>query len=318
MQRETEFVETPYGSFYGFRGDRTTQQLKEHGAHQRNELAMILSLIEEDDDVVDVGAHIGTFCIPIAKHVKDGGHVFAFEPVSEHTRLLERNIEFNRVSRIITNCCSIVTNIPGRYVAQSRRSNTGWTTFRLEDEGGATDVPCITLDRWWQQQREAGTLKRRICLMKVDVEGMELNVLKSGRQFLETDQPILYVEVARRHMASAGNGVAELDSLLQGLGYHFFLNLGPRNSTDDHFRLGRFTHLVQGGHFFDVLAVQPDDPRYPRDYLGIGPTMRRLTYRRFKAAFNFHELKKSVRRWLGMQARLKRSTAQNLESKTSS
>ena len=315
MQRETEFVETPYGSFYGFCGDRTTQQLREHGAHQRNELAMILSLIGEDDDVIDVGAHIGTFCVPIARHVKNGGHVFTFEPVSEHTRLLEQNIQLNGMSDIITNCCSIVTNIPGRYVAQSRRRNTGWTTFRLEDGRGATDVPCITLDRWWQQQREASTLKRRVRLMKIDVEGMELNVLKSGRQFLETDRPILYLEVARRHMASAGNRVAELDDLLRDLGYHFFLNLGPRNSTDDCFRLGRFTHLIQGGHFFDVLAIQPDDPRYPKDYLEIGPTVRRLNYRRFIAALNFREIKKSLRRQLGMQERLKRSTAPNLESK---
>lgn len=41
--------------------DLITQQLIAFGAHTRNELAMLLTFIDPDDVVVDVGAHIGTF-----------------------------------------------------------------------------------------------------------------------------------------------------------------------------------------------------------------------------------------------------------------
>jgi len=63
MERETERVETDHGTFRSFRDDLVTRQLRRFGAHQRNELAMLLGFVRPGDRVVDVGAHVGTFSV---------------------------------------------------------------------------------------------------------------------------------------------------------------------------------------------------------------------------------------------------------------
>jgi hypothetical protein len=64
---ETELVTTPWGSLESFAGDLITDQLNECGAHQRSDLALLLSLLRSGDTAIDVGAHIGTYTIPIAR-----------------------------------------------------------------------------------------------------------------------------------------------------------------------------------------------------------------------------------------------------------
>ena len=49
--------------------DFVNQQLREYGGHQRSELGMIRALSREGDVILDVGAHIGTFSVPLAQHV---------------------------------------------------------------------------------------------------------------------------------------------------------------------------------------------------------------------------------------------------------
>ena len=62
-----ENVKTIYGTFNSWKGDLITEQLKQYSAHTRNELAMIKSLIEHGDNILDIGAHIGTFSIPFSQ-----------------------------------------------------------------------------------------------------------------------------------------------------------------------------------------------------------------------------------------------------------
>ena len=58
--------------------------------------------------------------------------------------------------------------------------------------------------------------------------------------------------------------VDDIDRFLQAFGYHYFRNVGERNSDNDSFRIARIRSLAEGGDFFDLLAVHPRDPRYPR------------------------------------------------------
>jgi len=294
MKRDTELVATPFGSFHAFRGDMVTRQLKTFGAHQRNELAMVMSVVEPGDHVIDIGGHIGTFSIPIARRVTDAGRVFTFEPVDEHIQLLERNIKENDVMGSVRVFRSIVTDVPGRYAIHTSHRNTSLSTFRLQTADQDGDIPCMNLDEWWRQQRDSGKLAARVRLIKIDVEGMELNVLRSGRRVLESDRPILYFEVALAHMNASGNRLDEMNDLMKQFGYDFFLNLGQRNSATDAFELGRFSSLSKGGRFFDVLAIHPDDAHYPTRFLDCRQTERRLARRRLKEAVNLRRIRKSI------------------------
>lgn len=72
-------VETRGGTYCCLQGDVIVDQLRQYGAHQRNDVAMAKSLLRAGDSVIDVGAHIGTTAVPFARVVGANGHVFAFE-----------------------------------------------------------------------------------------------------------------------------------------------------------------------------------------------------------------------------------------------
>ena len=94
-------IETPFGTFESFEDDHITGHLVESGAYQRSDLAMLLSFVRSGDHVLDIGAHIGTFSVPLGKAVGETGRVVAFEPVADNFELLERNILSNNLADVV-------------------------------------------------------------------------------------------------------------------------------------------------------------------------------------------------------------------------
>jgi tRNA G37 N-methylase Trm5 len=104
----TETVETVHGTFVTWRGDLITEQLRRFSAHTRNELAMLRSFLRKGDRVIDIGAHIGTFAVPLARSVGAGGAVYCFEANADNYALLVRNAQANGVGRTIRPVLAVV------------------------------------------------------------------------------------------------------------------------------------------------------------------------------------------------------------------
>lgn len=263
-EREICRVLTPIGEFCSFENDGITHQLERFGAHQRNELAMIRSRLRAGDRVLDIGAHIGTFAVPLARWIGAAGQLDAFEAEPRHYALLRENLRINFADGRAAAHHLLIGSDGGAYHPCSMAGNSAETWFepraaRLGDEPGP-EVSAVALDTWWRQAASGA----RIDFLKVDVEGMEPDVLGGGGELLATHRPVMYLEVHPRHLARRGFTSADLESPLRALGYHFFRNLGRRNSRHDRYVLGRLRHLPVTGSLTDVLAVPADSDRYPR------------------------------------------------------
>ena len=105
-----ESVATIYGNYFSWKGDLITEQLKTYSAHTRNELAMIKSFICSGDNIIDVGAHIGTFSVPFSIFNEAKGLIFSFEANPNNYKLLQANIANNSVSSTIIPYHSIVSD----------------------------------------------------------------------------------------------------------------------------------------------------------------------------------------------------------------
>ena len=77
---------------------------------------------------------------------------------------------------------------------------------------------------------------------------------------------MLYIEINPTGLQKYNTSVDDIDRFLQAFGYHYFRNIGERNSDNDSYRIARIRRLAEGGDFFDLLAVHPRDPRYPRSH----------------------------------------------------
>lgn len=148
--------------------------------------------------VVDVGANIGNHTVFLAEFV--GRPVVAFEPNPDVLGLLERNLAVNG-SKVEVVRKGLGAE-PGRGTAViDDAANAG--NAHLDTSGG--DLEITTMDAQLGGQR--------VALIKVDVEGMELQVLQGAVETLKKSQPHLFLEAAtRKHFR-------ELRDFLAPLGY---------------------------------------------------------------------------------------------------
>jgi len=256
-----EEVETIYGVFLGWKDDLVTQHLKDFSAHCRNELAMLGSLIKEGDNVLDIGAHIGTFSIPFARHTKERGAVYSFEANPNNYKLLLDNIQNNDLSRIITPTHAVVSCEAGAEFEMSLPGggNSGMYRFLPVAKASGDVVASLDIDDWYAQRES----KLGIQLIKIDVEGAEYSVLRSCQEIIRQQKPAIYIEIYTSALQQHGSTVEDIEAFLDSHGYHYFRNTGPRNSATDVFEISALQRLADGGEFFDLLAIHPCDARYP-------------------------------------------------------
>jgi FkbM family methyltransferase len=161
-------------------------------------------LVREGDVVLDIGANVGFYTLLAARMVGPSGRVLAFEPLPDNLPVLRRHLAVNG----LTNVDVIPAAVASR--SGSRRFNTGEypATGQLSELGGI-EVDVVSLD----DLRAAGRLSR-VDLMKIDVEGAELEVLEGARAVLEEFRPVVIMELHNPEMDR------KCPELLRSLGYH--------------------------------------------------------------------------------------------------
>ena len=123
---------------------------------------------------VDVGANVGRYVVPAAKVYSK---VYAVEPDPDNLEALYRNIELNSVSDRVVVVPKALGSAPGR----ARLAQSG-AQSRIADEGVEVDVD--TLDNCCPGAK----------VVKIDVEGYELEVVKGALRTIEENKPILIIE----------------------------------------------------------------------------------------------------------------------------
>lgn len=245
-----EFVNvmTPRGVFRATSSDLITDQLVRYGGHTRNELALVLDHIEPSDVCVDLGAHIGTFTIPIAKKLNARGKVMAVEGSADAFGLLRQNVISNGLIHRVQTVQAIVADAQPRCVKRLEVEGNSGAGFYLPDIAGDH----LTCDAYAVLCAHGFA---RADFIKIDVEGMEPLVLRSLRQLISARRPKLYVEVSIEQLARLGFAPSDVERCLRPYRYRFFRNIGHRNSNHDAYIKTELTSVSDGGAFFDLLAL---------------------------------------------------------------
>ncbi len=144
------------------------------------------------DVVLDVGAHIGSYTLRYSRIVGDEGRVVAFEPEPENRRILRWNIRLNKAENV-TVCPEALGNFHGearlKLSAYAGVHSFVRTSAEIRQTGEIL-VPIIKMDELDMD---------RVNLIKIDVEGYELEVLRGGERMIRRFKPNLQIEVHRPH-----------------------------------------------------------------------------------------------------------------------
>ncbi|MDK2955987.1 MAG: hypothetical protein PWQ57_1483 [Desulfovibrionales bacterium] len=153
---------------------------------QENELGLLLQLIKPGGVVVDAGANIGVHTQCFAAAVGPEGRVASFEPQRALHQMLCANLALNGLGNVHTfnNALGAAQGV-GFMPNLDLSAPQNFGAARLSDSQQGEEIPVVCLDQ----------LKLPNCqLIKIDVEGMELEALLGAERIIKTHQPFIYIE----------------------------------------------------------------------------------------------------------------------------
>jgi FkbM family methyltransferase len=165
--------------------------------------------VRRNSVAIDVGANIGNHSIFFSNFLTD--NVISVDPNPSVIEVLRRNLEKNANNFTIETVALGEASGSGRIVQPQHSTKNIGEAKVLSDEDGAIKI--VTLDQMTDQQLGRGEKKGNVSLIKIDVEGMELAVLKGSSNILETHKPQLFVE------AQTESEFRKLENYLSEFGY---------------------------------------------------------------------------------------------------
>jgi FkbM family methyltransferase len=167
--------------------------------------------------MMDVGAHVGYFSLLAARQVGSEGKVFSFEPDPINHELLVQNIELNQYNNIFPVNAAMGDNVGSLTLFQTALDSGRHSTYRHGlPESGSVEVDVSTLDAFLDARDWPG-----IDLVKVDVEGAEMDVLRGMAGLLEKSPGLkLIMEFNPALLQSAGVPPSDMIQELKSRGFN--------------------------------------------------------------------------------------------------
>jgi FkbM family methyltransferase len=187
------------------------------GDYDTHHIRTVLSVIKPAWIVLDVGANVGFWSIPLGKVTSK---VYAFEPVTGNYRRLRENIRINGLDHRITvfpfglsdqNATVPIT------LREDFRAGSSTGNAAIVPEGQDTD-----LARESVEIHPLDSLKlslARLDFIKLDIEGHEPQFLRGAAHTIAQFRPILLAEVNWYYEQRGLNPIAEFEDWMAVAGY---------------------------------------------------------------------------------------------------
>jgi FkbM family methyltransferase len=200
--------------------DHVSKRILAAGYYEPETVALFHRFIQPGMVVLDIGAHIGQYTLVASRLVGQSGGVHSFEPDPDTFAWLRGNCRRNKLANVTLNrlALSDVSEMRTFYFATTSDIGSNSLAEPKNFSGRKSEVPCVRLDDYLQRRGIT-----RVHLVKMDVEGAELGVLRGGESlFSSPDRPILILEFEGPRQIAFGSSCRELGAWLVKRGYELF------------------------------------------------------------------------------------------------
>ena len=195
--------------------DLVTQSILSSGIWEP-ESTRIVEALPEGGVFIDVGAHVGYYSLTASKRVGRSGRVISVEPNPPTVDRLKRNISLNNASNVSVQQVACTDTEKMLHFFQAGFENTGsssesnknaHSSREIEVRGVPLDTIVKDLDL------------KRVDLVKIDVEGAELQVLTGMKQSMAKYGPKIIIELVEENLENLGTSVKEVQEFFRQNGY---------------------------------------------------------------------------------------------------
>jgi FkbM family methyltransferase len=212
-----------------------------YGEYCEHEINLFASLLRPTDVVWEIGANTGSQSPALSKIVSEGRFV-GFEPQIELFKIFASNLTLNNCENALPLCLAL-GNQDGTIalppVNYHQPNNFGAVTLLGEQSGARDKVEIRRIDSldWLPSPN----------FMKIDVEGMETNVLNGAVATIKKNRPTIYVENDRVENSEG------LIRLLWGLEYRLYWHITPYFNQNNFFDNG--ANIYGNTASFNMLCI---------------------------------------------------------------
>ena len=202
------------------------KSIKEYGEWSQGEIDICKKILRPSDVVIEVGSNIGSHTLALAKTVNKGA-VFAFEPQNVIFQNLCSNISMNSITNCFCYQSAVSDKSKEKYfipnLDYTRQNNFGGVSIGKEKNDFSLPVEVVTLD---DKFNNLNTLK----ILKMDIEGNELNALIGGFNLIKRTKPFIYLENDRLDKSK------ELIEFIFSFGYRIFWHISKLYNKNNFFK----------------------------------------------------------------------------------
>ncbi len=198
--------------FLPFRNDLIEQTIiAKKTFFEISELNIVRQFIPENAVFVDIGANIGNHLVFFGLFTSSK-KIYGFEPNSEIFPILMENVKLNKFEQktILKQVAIGSEKSKGKLIGSSDSNNISYTNKNVcVCETGNIDILPLDL-----------VVEEKIGFMKIDVEGMELDVIKGSINRISSDKPIIFIE---------SDKIEKVIELLSPINYYIVKSLANYN-----------------------------------------------------------------------------------------
>ena len=181
-----------------------------------NAHSILYSLIKEGDNILDIGSNIGSTILQFANRTGEKGMVLGFEPDPHNFNECQKNIALNNFNNIEVLPIGLGNEKGEFQLVVDTPSNRGGNRIALSECicQESTTVNIDTVDHTIRKKNI-----NQVSLVKIDVEGFEMNVLKGAELLILNDSPIFFIEINDNNLSRAGSSAKEVITFLANKQY---------------------------------------------------------------------------------------------------
>ena len=169
---------------------------------------------------LDIGANIGSVSLPLAK-LFDNALIYSIEPTNYAFNKLYKNLSLNKnlKKQILINQL---------FVSDKKYPKKVWSSWNFnknknkhhKHKGNLKSIKAnsiVSLDDFIKINKI-----KRVDFIKLDVDGYEMDVFKSGKKFFKKNKPVIFIELAPYLYPEFGYSCFDLIKFIKKIGYNFF------------------------------------------------------------------------------------------------